>query len=133
MSGRVLKPYQIIMRQVRGSEATEAVFCLESKKPLHTGVRTGCHYLISLSVCLSVSVCVTFVVSIDCENCTRPISTNPGSMEVGEYGLTRGTSFVARRLEAVAVAGLLWISWCVRVRRDFVGVFPICLFRTHTA
>ena len=28
------------------------------KKPLHTGVRTGCHYLISLSVCLPVRLCV---------------------------------------------------------------------------
>ena len=34
-------------------------------------------------------------------------------MEAGEYGLTRGTSFVARHLEVVAVAGLLWISSCV--------------------
>ena len=34
-------------------------------------------------------------------------------MEAGEYGLTSGTCFVARRLEVVAVAGLLWISWCV--------------------
>ena len=25
--------------------------CLQAKKPLHTGVRTGCHYLISLCVC----------------------------------------------------------------------------------
>ena len=33
--------------------------------------------------------------------------------EACEYGLTRGTCFVARRLELVAVAGLLWISWCV--------------------
>ena len=33
--------------------------------------------------------------------------------EAWEYGLTRGTCFVARRLEVVAVAGLLWISWCV--------------------
>ena len=47
-----------------------------------------------------------------CESCTRPISTNPGSMEAGEYGLTSGTCFVARRLEVVAVVGLLWISWC---------------------
>ena len=38
----------------------------------------------------------------------RPISANPGSMEgAGEYGLTRGTCFVARRLEVVAVARLL--------------------------
>ena len=34
-------------------------------------------------------------------------------MEACEYGLTRGTCFVARRLEVVAVAGLPWISWCV--------------------
>ena len=31
-------------------------FAFRAKKPLHTGVRTGCHYLISLSVCLSVCV-----------------------------------------------------------------------------
>ena len=29
------------------------------------------------------------------------------------YGLTRGMCLVAHRLEVVAVAGLLWISWCV--------------------
>ena len=34
-------------------------------------------------------------------------------MEAGEYGLTRLTSLTARRLEVVAVAGMLWISWCV--------------------
>ena len=40
----------------------------------------------------------------------RPISTNPGCVEEAcEHGLTRGTCFVARRLEVVAVAGLLWI------------------------
>ena len=67
--------------------------------------------LISLSV--RRSVCVTFVVFNDHESCTKPISTNPGSMETGEYGLTRGTCFVVCRLEVVAVAGLLWISWYV--------------------
>ena len=41
----------------------------------------------------------------DCESYTRPISTIPGSMEAGEYWLTRGTCFVARRLEVVVVAG----------------------------
>ena len=55
-------------------------------------------------------VCVTFVVLTDCESCTRPISTNPGSMEAGGYGLSCETCFVACRLEVVAVAGLLWIS-----------------------
>ena len=34
-------------------------------------------------------------------------------MEAGEYGLTRGTRFVACRFEVVTVAGLLRISWCV--------------------
>ena len=58
-------------------------------------------------------MCVTFVVFADCESCTRPISTNPVFMEGGEYGLTRGTWVFARRLEVVAVAGLLWIAWFV--------------------
>ena len=68
-------------------------------------------------------VCVTFVVFTDCESCTKPISTNAGSMEAGEYGLTRGTCFVARRLEVVAVAGLLWISWCVLGGAEFLFNF----------
>ena len=61
----------------------------------------------------SLLVCVTFVVLTDFESCKRPISTNLGSMKAGEYGVTRETCFVARRLEVVAVAGLLWISLCV--------------------
>ena len=44
-------------------------------------------------------------------------------MEAGEYGLTRGTHFVARHLEVVAVAGLLWISWCVLGAADFFRDF----------
>ena len=75
-------------------------------------MRTGCHYLICL--------CVTFVVFTDCESCTRPISTHPGSMEAEEYGLTRDKCFLAGRLELDAVAGLLWISCGVLlVGRDF--------------
>ena len=93
------------------------------KKSLHTGVRAKCHYLISLSVC----VCVTFVVFTDCESCTRPISTDPGFMKAGEYGLTRGTCFVARRLEVVGAAGLLWISWCVLGVADFFVFFRVFL------
>ena len=56
-------------------------------------------------------------------------------MEAGEYGLTRGTCFVARRLELVAVAGLLWLSWCVLGGADFfVFFFRFFLFLgTHTA
>ena len=64
-------------------------FAFKAKKHIYTGVRTGCHYLISLSaclsvclsvclsislsvcpcVCLSVCVCVTVVVFTDCESC----------------------------------------------------------------
>ena len=47
----------------------------------------------------------------------------PGSMEAREYGLTRETCFVARRLEVAAVVGLLWISWCVLGGADFVVYF----------
>ena len=69
----------------------------------------------------------------DCESCTRPISTKPGSMEAGEYEITRGTCFVARRLELVTVAGLLWVSCGVCwVRRDFVSFFCRFLFFERT-
>ena len=76
-------------------------------------MRTGLHYLIGLSVSAVYCVCVAFIAFTGSESCPRPISTNPGSMEAGEYELTRETCFVARRLEVVAVARLLWISWCV--------------------
>ena len=68
--------------------------------------------LLNWHVSLSVYLCarVTFVVFIDCGSCTRPIAINPGSMQAGEFGLTRGTCFVFHHLEVVAVAGLLWIS-----------------------
>ena len=44
-------------------------------------------------------------------------------METGEYGLTRGTCFVAHGLEVVAVVGLLWISWCVLGGADLFVLF----------
>ena len=54
-------------------------------------------------------------------------------MEAGEYGLTRGMCFVERRLEVVAVAGLLWISWCVSGAAGFRVCFFVFFLRTHTA
>ena len=55
-------------------------------------------------------------------------------MEVGEHGLTRGTCLVTHRLEVVADAGLLWISWCVLGAADiFVFFFSDFFLRTHTA
>ena len=80
-----------------------------------------------------VSARVTFVVFTDCESCTRPISTNPGSMEAGEYRLTRGTRFLACRSELDAVAGLLWISWCVLGGADIFSVFFFDLFFSSIA
>ena len=56
-------------------------------------------------------------------------------MEAGEYGLTRGTRLLACGLELDAVAGLLWITWCVLGGADFSPVFFFRFFflRTHTA
>ena len=73
---------------------------------------------------------IEFVVFTDCESCTRPISTNPGSMEAGVYGQTRGMCLVARRLGVVAVAGLMWISWCALGGVDFLlfSFFQIFFF-----
>ena len=103
-------------------EATSCLIYLSAS----TGVRTGCHYLISVCVrvcaCVRecvVCVCVTFVVFTDCDSCTRRISTNLGSMEAGECGRTRGPRFVARCLEVVTVAGLMCVSWCALGGRNF--------------
>ena len=76
-------------------------------------------------------MCVTFVVFTDCESCTTPISTNPVSMEAGEYGLTRGTCFLVCPLKLDAVAGLLWISWCVLGGADFSVLFFLDFFSSN--
>ena len=52
-------------------------------------------------------------------------------MEAGEYGLTRGTWVFARCLEVVALAGLLWIQWCVLGRADFFVFFFLFLFSSN--
>ena len=75
------------------------------------------------SVGVFVRVCLTFVVFTGCGSCTRPISTNQGSMEAGEYRLTRWTRFVARCLEVIAVAGLMWVGGVFSVGRDFIDFF----------
>ena len=53
-------------------------------------------------------------------------------MEAGEYGLTRGTCFVARRLVVVAVAGLLWISRCVSGAAGLFVFFRMFFFFERT-
>ena len=125
-----------MMRQGRGSEATEVVFCLLAKSLSYRGAYRVPLFNQSASVSLPFCrcVCLTFVVFTDCESRTMPIFTNLGSMEACEYGLTRGTCFVARCLEVVVVAGLLWISWCVwRAADFFVLFFRFFFLRTHTA
>ena len=44
-------------------------------------------------------------------------------MDEGAHGLTRELRFVARRLEVVAVAGLLWIPCCVSGAAAFRFLF----------
>ena len=51
-------------------------------------------------------------------------------MEAGEHGLTRGARFVVVCLEVVAVAGLMWVSWCVL---GGVDRFGFIFLRTHMA
>ena len=84
-------------------------------------MRTGCHYLISLSVCVRVCNIRRFVLIASAVR--GRFQQTPVSMEAGEYGLTRGTCFVARCLEVVAVAGLMWVSWCVFDGADFFRIF----------
>ena len=82
---------------------------------------------------MCVRVCdFEFVVFTDCDSCTRPISTNPVSMEAGKYGLTRGTCFFARRLEGVAVAGRLRLSWGVLGGVDFFVLSTSLHFQIHS-
>ena len=57
-------------------------------------------------------------------------------MEAGEYGLTRGTRLVAHCLEVVAVAGLMWVSWCFFGGEEFFVMIFFAIFfflPTHTA
>ena len=53
-------------------------------------------------------------------------------MRAGEHGLARGTCFIARRLELVAVAGPLWISWCVLGGAIFLVFFRFWVFFERT-
>ena len=53
--------------------------------------------------------------------------------EAWEYGLPRGTFFVARRLELLAVGGRLWISWCVFGEEHFLRFYFFVFIRTNTA
>ena len=49
-------------------------------------------------------------------------------MEAGGHGQTRGALFVAVCLEVVAVAALMWVSWCVFGGAGFFLVFQVSTF-----
>ena len=52
-------------------------------------------------------------------------------MEADECGRTRGTCFIARRLEVVAVAGLLWIPWSVLGAAGFRVLLQVFSSNAH--
>lgn len=79
--------------------------------------------IVCLSVCV-LSVVGLYVFICECARCMKPIFTNPRP----EYGLTRGTCVVARSLEKVAVASLLWRRWCGLSAADFVFCFMLFFF-----
>ena len=54
----------------------------------------------------------------------------PGIYGIGEVWANAWNVIVARSLELVAVAGLLWISWCVLGAADF---FVFFFFKQNTA
>ena len=63
-------------------------------------------------------MCVTLIVIPDYQGCTRPITTNPGSMESGVYGLTRRTCSIACRFDCTrspGFCGFLGVFWVGRI------------------
>ena len=78
---------------------------------------------------------IEFVVFTDCESCTRPISTNSGYMEAGEYWLTRGTCFRTSSRGGRghrAAVDFVVCSGCGGIQ--FSSFFFSCFFhRTHPA
>ena len=114
--------------RLRERSDREPFFAYRQKASSYRGAYRVSLFNLSVGFCL----CVTFVVFTDCGSCKKLLSTNTGSMETGEYGLMRGTFFVARRLELVTVAGLLCISCVFWVRRTFSCFFFRSVFFERT-
>ena len=85
-----------------------------------SGVRKGCHYLIGMSV---------FMCNIRRFYWLRELYDadfhEQGINWSGRVGLTRGTCFVASRLEVVAGPSLLWKSWCILGTAGFRVFFSL--------
>ena len=95
-------------------------------------MRTGCHYLISLPVRLS--VCVTFVVFTDCESCTSRFPYTRDLWKRASMGERAGrvsSRAVSRWSRTPGCCGFRGVFW---VGRDFFVFFVFFFFlRTHTA
>ena len=72
---------------------------------------TGFHYAIVRSF-VSCIYCLEWFFIIDCDSCTKPISTNLADTEAGELRLTRETCFVAGCSELAAVTVLCFWGPC---------------------
>lgn len=86
---------------------------------LLSGVLTGVDF--SITLCCVPSVCA-FRTIVDSERFNWSISTYLVSTKAGECGLTRGTCFVAGRLELAAVAVM---PWCAMSAAIFCLLFSI--------
>ena len=83
---------------------------------------------------MCLSVCATFVGITNCESCTRPISTNPGSIKRASVGKRMG------RVSLHVVSRWSWSPGCYGFHGCVFGGADFCvtffgrfLHRTHTA
>ena len=102
------RAYQVIMRQFFG-------YGKKVSSPL--GAYTGLHFSY-VSTSLSVVYCLSaaYTTINNGESSKWPISTNPWSTEAGEPGLTRGTCFVASRLELAAFTMIMCVFFKAAIR-----------------
>ena len=68
----------------------------------------------------------------DCESCTRADFHKPGIYGSGRVWANAWDVFRRAPLEVVAVAGLLWISWCVLGGAIFFVFFSVLFFFERT-
>ena len=107
-----MRPPWLVMRQGRESEATEPVFCLYAKKPLHTGVRSECRYLRSHAGHFFLCVFVDYSNKILYKNVFFSISyTTSGiyTLMVGKQAV-RKTAYLPNR--TCVGASLTCVCWC---------------------
>ena len=110
--------------KAEGAKRPRLFFAFRAKRPLHTGVRTGCHYLISLSVRLSVCLCICQCACnirrfYRMRELYEPDFHKPGIYGSGRVRANAWDVGLRAPSRGGSVAGLLWIQWCVWVGRIF--------------